>query len=94
MDWTALINLAKQYGPTAAVLLVIIYWQWRHIDKLIERNASIYEKHIKNLSETQNWLLAKLIGPQPSSSESPTMEELKEAAKRPDNKAYSGEEKQ
>jgi hypothetical protein len=77
VDWPAFINVIKQYGPTVGALLIIIYWQWRQIDKLLERNSTIYENHIKALYEAQNRLLDKLIGPQPSSQSSPTIKELK-----------------
>jgi hypothetical protein len=80
LDWTAFVNLIKQYGPTIAALFVVIWWQWRHIDKLLERNAAIYESHIKSLYETQTRLLDKLLGPQPSSQTLPTMEQLKAVA--------------
>jgi hypothetical protein len=79
VDWAAFLNLIKQYGPTVAVLLIIIYWQWRQIDKLLERNSTIYENHIKALYEAQTRLLDKLIGPQPSSQTLPTIKELKAA---------------
>lgn len=81
MDWGQLLNLLKQYGPTVGILLLIIYSQWRHIDKLLERNAAIYEAHIKALYETQDRLLTQLIGPRTSSQTLPTMKELKAAAK-------------
>ena len=77
IDWPAFLNLVKQYGPTVAALLIIIYWQWRQIDKLLERNSTIYENHIKALYEAQNRLLDKLLGPQPSSQTLPTIKELK-----------------
>jgi hypothetical protein len=80
LDWPAFVNLIKQYGPTIAALLIIIWWQWRHIDRLLERNASIYESHIKALYETQTRLLDKLLGPQPSSQTLPTIEQLKAVA--------------
>lgn len=77
VDWTQLLALLKQYGPVVAVLLVVIYWQARQINKLLDRNSSIYEAHIKSLWETQQWLMTKLIGPQPSSQASPTVQEIK-----------------
>lgn len=76
IDWAAFLNLIKQYGPTVAALSIIIWWQWRKIDQLLERNSAIYETHIKALYETQNRLLDNLIGPQPSSQSLPTMKEL------------------
>jgi len=80
IDWPAFLNLIKQYGPTVGALLIIIYWQWRQIDKLLERNSTIYENHIKALYEAQSRLLDKLIGPQPSSQVLPTIKELKAAS--------------
>ena len=84
--WLQLWQLLKQYGPVVAILLLLIYWSWRRIDKLLDRNAEIYESHIKQLSETQKWLLTKLIGPQPSSAELPTIQELKETVKQAEEK--------
>ena len=78
VNWTQLLGLLKQYGPLITVLLVLVYWFARRIDKLIDRNTEIYEAHVKQLCETQKWLLTKLIGPQPSSSDAPTVKQLKD----------------
>ena len=79
MTFADFLNILKQNGPIVAVLLGIIWYQWRHIDKLLDRNAEIYEGHIKVLHETQERLLTKLIGPQQSSQDAPTMKQLTEA---------------
>jgi hypothetical protein len=52
----------------------------------MDRNAQVYESHIKQLSETQSWLLTKLIGPQPSSTGQPTIQQLKETVKQAEEK--------
>lgn len=75
-------QLLKQYGPVVALLLLLIYWMARRIDNLLDRNTQIYDAHIKQLSDTQKWLLTKLIGPQPSSADSPTIQQLTEVADR------------
>lgn len=80
IEWSSYLNLVKQYGPVIAALLVLIWWQWRQIEKLLERNAAIYESHIKSLYETQGRLLDKLIGPQPSSQSAPTIKDLASSA--------------
>jgi hypothetical protein len=87
------LDILKHNGPIIAVLLGIIWLQWRHIDKLLERNGSIYEEHIKALYQTQERLLTKLIGPQESSEQSPTMKQLKDAAagSSGESKAINGE---
>jgi hypothetical protein len=90
--WLQVWQLLKQYGPVVALLLLLIYWSWRRIDKLLDRNAEIYETHIKQLYETQKWLMTKLIGPQPSSTDLPTIEKLKETAKQAEEKK-EGEDK-
>ena len=85
-------QLLKQYGPVVGLLLFMIYLDWRRIDKLLDRNSQIYESHVKELYETQKWLMTKLIGPQPSSTEVPTIQTLKETAKQVD-KNKEGENK-
>ena len=79
-------QLAKQYGPVVGLLLALIFWlSWR-LDKVMDRNAQVYEAHIKQLSEIQNWLLTKIIGPQPSSTGQPTIQQMKETVKRAEEK--------
>ena len=77
MDWAQLLTLLKQYGPVVAVLLFIVYFQTRQIDKLLSKNAEIYEGHIQHLWETQQRLLTRILGPQESSQTAPTMDDLK-----------------
>ena len=80
--WLQVWETVKQYGPVVGLLLALIIWlSWR-LDKVMDRNAQVYESHIRQLSETQNWLLTKLIGPQPSSAGQPTIGQLKETVKR------------
>ena len=80
MDWGYFLTLLKQYGPVVAVLAVIIFWQAKRIDGLLDRNAQIYESHIKNLWETQQRLLTSVLGPQESSQDSPTVDDIKKVA--------------
>jgi hypothetical protein len=91
-NWVQLWAIVKQYGPAVGLLLVLIYWLARRIDKLLDRNAEIYESHIAQLTQTQSWLLTKLIGPQPSSSEAPTIKQLQEAVEDKQSKDRKTEE--
>lgn len=75
-------DLVKQYGPVVSILFILIFWMARRIDGLLDRNATIYEEHVKQLTETQKWLLTRLIGPQPSSTEAPTTKDLEALAKK------------
>lgn len=86
-NWVQLWTIVKQYGPAVGLLLVLIYWLARRIDKLLDRNAEIYESHIKQLTETQSWLLTKLIGPQPSSADAPTIKQLQKAVEEKQDKS-------
>jgi hypothetical protein len=85
-NWVQLWTIVKQYGPAVGLLLVLIFWLARRIDKLLDRNAQIYESHIAQLTQTQSWLLTKLIGPQPSSSDAPTIKQLQAAVEDKQNK--------
>lgn len=78
MNWTEFLAILKQSGPTIAILVGIIWLQWKHIDRLLQRNGEIYEGHIKALYETQNRLLTKILGLQDSSQSLPTIKELLE----------------
>jgi len=78
VEWSSFLTILKQSGPTIAVLIGIVWLQWRHIDRLLQKNSSIYDEHIKALYQTQDRLLTNAIGPQTSSRESPTMKQLKE----------------
>jgi hypothetical protein len=85
LDITRWLELLKQYGPLLGLLLGFIVWQAHQINRLLDRNSSIYEGEIKRLAEVQNRLLAHILGPQPSSTESPTIKQLEEGAKRLEN---------
>ena len=54
------------------------YW----INKLLDRNAQIYDKEIKRLADVQERLLTHILGSQPSSTVAPTIKELRDDAKR------------
>jgi hypothetical protein len=60
-------------------LIFFLYWFTRRIDNLLDRNAQIYESHIKNLWETQQRLLSAVLGAQESSQAAPTVDDLKKA---------------
>ncbi len=77
-SWSQLILALKQYGPIVSIFVVFIIWQTRRIDHLLDRNTSIYEAEIKRLADVQDRLLNKLLGPQPSSSAAPTIQEVRE----------------
>lgn len=79
--WSAIAQGLKQYGPLVAMLSIFVYWQWKKIDDLLDRNSSIYQGEIERLAAVQSRLLDKILGPQASSSESPTVEDLKDKAK-------------
>lgn len=93
MDWSGFLAIVKTSGPTIAVLLGIIWLQWRHIDRLLQRNADIYESHLKSLYETQDRLLTQILGPRTSSQEMPTMKQLQEKAGDPKTANDAGGEK-
>lgn len=82
MDWAAFWAVVKQYGPLVGILGALVYFLAHQIEKLLDRNAAVYENHIKQLWETQNRLLSSVLGPQPSSTPMPTVDQLKEAAKK------------
>lgn len=81
MDITHWLTLLQQYGPLVGLLLAFIIWQSHQIKSLLDKNSAIYDGEIKRLSEVQNRLLAHILGPQPSSTESPTIKQLEEGAK-------------
>jgi hypothetical protein len=80
MDLSQLLQLLKQYGPVVGLLLLHVWWLTRRIDSLLERNTKIYDSHIQHLWETQQRLLTAVLGPQVSSGQSPTVDELKKKA--------------
>ncbi len=76
--WSQIIQALKQYGPIIALFVLFIAWQARKIDQLLDRNSSIYDAEIKRLAEVQERLLTKILGPQPSSSTAPTIQEVRD----------------
>ncbi len=79
-QWTQWLEILKEYGPIAGLFLAFIYWQARRIDKLIEKNASIYQEEINRMAKVQDRLLNQLLGPQSSSSNAPSVEQLQRVA--------------
>lgn len=76
------LDLIKHYGPLAGLFLVVLVWQMRKIDQLLDRNSSIYESEIRRLAEVQEKLLERLLGPQPSSSGAPTVRDVRKTSER------------
>lgn len=70
-----LIELAKQYGPLAAVLLAFIWWQARWINRLLDRHERAYTGEISRMHEREKLLLERLLGHQPSSLSSPSLQD-------------------
>lgn len=77
MEWTSWLQLIQKYGPIVGLFVGFVVWQAHQINKLLDRNSAIYEGEIKRLAEVQARLLDRLLGPQPSSVASPTMEDLR-----------------
>lgn len=77
MDLAQFLLILKQYGPLVAVLLFLLYWFTKRIDSLLDRNAAIYEDHIKHLWETQQQLMATILGKQDSSQAAPSVNDMK-----------------
>jgi hypothetical protein len=93
LDITRWLALLQQYGPLTGLLLAFIIWQSLQINRLLDRNSSIYEGEIKRLAEVQNRLLSHVLGPQPSSSESPTIKQMEDGAKRMGNQQNTDRKK-
>jgi hypothetical protein len=77
MDITQFLLILKQYGPLVAISLFLLYWFTKRIDTLLDRNAEIYDDHIKHLWETQQQLMAAVLGKQDSSGAAPTVDDMK-----------------
>jgi hypothetical protein len=59
------------------MILAQAWW----INRLLERNSVIYDAEIKRLADVQERLLTHIIGPQPSSTSAPTIQDLKSGVK-------------
>ena len=70
-------SLLKEYGPLVGIVIAYVWWQSRKIDQLLDKNSAIYEAEIQRMSEVQDRLLTKLIGQPPSSTLSPTVDQMK-----------------
>lgn len=94
MDVTQFLLVLKQYGPLVAVSLFLLYWFTKRIDSLLDRNAAIYDDHIKHLWETQQQLMAAVLGRQDSSQAAPTVDDIKKKvlaqAEKPPSKLPEG----
>jgi hypothetical protein len=80
MDIAQFLVILKQYGPLVAVSLFLLYWFTKRIDNLLDRNAAIYDDHIKHLWETQQQLMAAVLGKQASSEAAPSVDDMKKKA--------------
>lgn len=74
--------LLKQYGPVVGVLIAFIVWQSRKIDQLLDRHEKAYSGEIERMSQHMGRLLDHVLGPLPSSTEAPTMGEIRARATR------------
>ena len=79
MEWSQWLAAIKQYGPVAGVLAAYVFWQARWIDRLLDRHEKAYTGEIDRMHQQMNKLLAHVLGPQPSSASTPTMEEIMKA---------------
>lgn len=77
LEWQQWLAILKQYGPFVGLLLGFIYWQARWINKLLDRHERVSKAEIERMDRQMTKLLDHVLGPQPSSSASPTIAELK-----------------
>jgi hypothetical protein len=82
--WSQILDALKHYGPIVTLFLVYVAWQARKIDQLIDKNSSIYDGEIKRLADVQQQLLTKLLGTQPTSTNSPTIQEVRDKSSQAD----------
>jgi hypothetical protein len=81
MQWEQWVMLLEKYGPLVGLFLIMILAQAWWINRLLDRNSAIYDAEIKRLADIQDRLLTHIIGPQLSSTSSPTVKELKDGIK-------------
>jgi hypothetical protein len=84
VDWSEWLTVLKQYGPIIGLFVGLFIWQTIQINRLLDRNSSIYDAEIKRLADVQTQLLTHILGAQPSSMASPTIKQLKDGASKPD----------
>jgi len=77
-DWGKWLQLIQQYGPLVGLFVGFTVWQTQQISKLLQQNSTIYEAEIKRLSGVQDRLLTHALGPQPSSTSAPLVEQLRD----------------
>lgn len=77
MDIQVWTKLLQEYGPLIGPLLGLVIWQAYQIRKLIEWNSRRHDEEIERMAEVQNRFLTHILGPQATSSDSPTLDELK-----------------
>lgn len=81
MDWAQWVLLLKQHGPLVGLFLGLVILQSVWINRLLDRNSSIYDAEIKRLAEVQEKLLSHILGTQQSSISVPTIQALKDGVK-------------
>lgn len=75
-------------------MLVFIAWQTHWINKLLDRNENLYRGEIERMNVNMNRLLDKVLGPQESSGEMPTVKEIGDGAEKrnkPGNRQGEGD---
>jgi len=77
MDFEAWKALLKEYGPLVGPLVALVAWQAFQIRKLIEWNSRRHDEEVARMARVQDRLLTHLIGPQPTSADSPSIKDLK-----------------
>lgn len=83
LEWPQWLAILKQYGPVVGLLLAFIFWQARWINTLLDRHEKAYTGEIDRMHQQMNRLLTHVLGPQPSSGNTPTVQELVEGADQP-----------
>ncbi len=76
VEWSLWLEIIKQYGPIVGLFLGLIFWQTRWINRLLRENRDAYLGEISRMHEREKMLLARLLGPQPSSLEQPRISEV------------------
>ena len=76
LDWSTWWEILKEYGPILGLFIAFIIWQSRKIDQLLDRHEKAYSGEISRMDAHLKRLLDHILGPQPSSTEMPTIPEL------------------
>lgn len=76
LDWSTWWEILKEYGPILGLFIAFIIWQSKKIDQLLDRHEKAYSGEITRMDAHLTRLLNHILGPQPSSTEMPTIPEL------------------